>query len=85
MTKTLGLPLTYQWVRGREHVTVEEVLRNCLEKQPRDWTQGDKTRVHRRKCLTQDARCSVSAEADGLAADHTRHAVGVTAKRSNIS
>ncbi len=42
-------PLIEKWVQDREHVTVEQILRNCLEKQPRDWNQGDKNRVAR--CL----------------------------------
>jgi predicted P-loop ATPase len=42
-------PLIEEWVEGREHVTVEQVLRVCLEKLARDWTQGDKNRVAR--CL----------------------------------
>ena len=42
-------PLIEEWVQGHEHVTVNQILRNCLEKQPRDWNQGDKTRVAR--CL----------------------------------
>ncbi|HXI44187.1 MAG TPA: virulence-associated E family protein [Bryobacteraceae bacterium] len=42
-------PLIEKWVEGREHVTLEQILRDCLDKQPRDWTHGDKTRVAR--CL----------------------------------
>jgi predicted P-loop ATPase len=42
-------PLIKVWIQGFEHASVEQVLLNCLEKQPRDWTQGDKARVAR--CL----------------------------------
>ena len=42
-------PLIEDWVQGREHVTVERVLRDCIGKQPKDWTQGDKARIGR--CL----------------------------------
>jgi hypothetical protein len=37
------------WIQEREHVSVEQILRSCLEKQPKDWTQTDKNRVAR--CL----------------------------------
>lgn len=40
-------PLIEKHLEGRDHVTIEEILRRCLEKQPRDWTQGDKARVAR--------------------------------------
>lgn len=42
-------PLIEDWVQGREHVTVELVLGDCIEKQAKDWTQGDKARIGR--CL----------------------------------
>ncbi len=42
-------PLIEDWVDGREYVTVDQILRNCIEKVPRDWNQGDKNRVAR--CL----------------------------------
>jgi predicted P-loop ATPase len=42
-------PLVEEWVQGRERVTLDQILRDCLGKEPRDWTQGDKTRVAR--CL----------------------------------
>jgi predicted P-loop ATPase len=42
-------PLIADWIEGYESVTVDQVLRSCLEKQPRDWNQGDKNRVAR--CL----------------------------------
>ena len=40
-------PLIEKWIDGREHVTVEQVLTNCLEKPARDWTQSDKNRIAR--------------------------------------
>jgi predicted P-loop ATPase len=42
-------PLIADWADGREYVTVEQILRNCFEKQPKDWSQGDKARIGR--CL----------------------------------
>ena len=42
-------PIIEEWLQDRDHVTVEQILRNCVNKEPRDWTQGDKTRVAR--CL----------------------------------
>jgi hypothetical protein len=42
-------PLIEDWVQGREHVTVDQILRDCIEKLPKDWNQGDKNRVAR--CL----------------------------------
>jgi hypothetical protein len=30
-------------------VSVEQILRDCLKKEPKDWTQGDKNRIAR--CL----------------------------------
>lgn len=42
-------PLIDVWLEGREYATVEQILRDCLDKLPRDWTQGDKSRVAR--CL----------------------------------
>ncbi len=42
-------PLIEDWVQGREHVTVDLILRDCIEKLPKDWNQGDKNRVAR--CL----------------------------------
>jgi len=42
-------PLVEEWIQGYEHVTVEQILRKCLDKQHRDWSQGDKSRVGR--CL----------------------------------
>jgi predicted P-loop ATPase len=42
-------PLIEEWVKGREHVTVDQILRDCIEKLPRDWNQRDKNRVAR--CL----------------------------------
>lgn len=38
-----------RWVQDREYVTVDQILRDCFEKLPRDWSQGDKNRVAR--CL----------------------------------
>ena len=37
------------WIQDREDVTLEQILRDCFEKLPRDWHQGDKNRVAR--CL----------------------------------
>jgi predicted P-loop ATPase len=42
-------PLVEEWIQGREHVTVDQILRACIDKQPRDWNMGDKSRVAR--CL----------------------------------
>ncbi|HEY7338316.1 MAG TPA: virulence-associated E family protein [Bryobacteraceae bacterium] len=42
-------PLIQNWVEDRHYVTVEQILSGCVEKQTRDWTQGDKNRVAR--CL----------------------------------
>ena len=42
-------PLIADWIEGREYVTIDQILRSCIEKMPRDWNQGDKTRVAR--CL----------------------------------
>ncbi len=42
-------PLIEAWIEGRENVTVEQILRSCIEKQPKDWTQADKARIGR--CL----------------------------------
>ena len=42
-------PIIGDWAQDREYVTVEQVLSHCVDKQPRDWTQGDKNRVAR--CL----------------------------------
>jgi predicted P-loop ATPase len=42
-------PLIEDWVGDRSQVTVEQILRNCVEKRHCDWTQGDKNRVAR--CL----------------------------------
>jgi hypothetical protein len=42
-------PLIDDWVQGRDHVTVEQILGNCIEKLSRDWTQSDKNRIAR--CL----------------------------------
>jgi putative DNA primase/helicase len=38
-----------EWVQGREYITVEQILRDCIEKLSRDWTQSDKNRIAR--CL----------------------------------
>jgi putative DNA primase/helicase len=42
-------PLIANWADGREYVTVEQILRHCFEKLPKDWSQGDKARIGR--CL----------------------------------
>jgi predicted P-loop ATPase len=42
-------PLIADWIEDRGHVTVEQVLRNCVDKPSRDWNQNDKSRVAR--CL----------------------------------
>jgi predicted P-loop ATPase len=42
-------PLIEEWVQGRDHVTAEHILRSCIEKLSRDWTQSDKNRIAR--CL----------------------------------
>jgi predicted P-loop ATPase len=42
-------PLIADWIEDRGHVTVEQVLRNCVDKPSRDWNQSDKSRVAR--CL----------------------------------
>jgi predicted P-loop ATPase len=42
-------PLIGEWVQDREYVTVDQVLRTCVEKLPSGWNQGDKNRVAR--CL----------------------------------
>lgn len=41
--------LIEDWIQGRQQVTVEGVLGDCLSKPPKDWTQGDKARIGR--CL----------------------------------
>jgi putative DNA primase/helicase len=41
--------LIEDWVEGREYVTIAQILRTCIEKLSRDWTQSDKNRVAR--CL----------------------------------
>jgi predicted P-loop ATPase len=40
-------PLIQKWVEDRQYVTVEQILNDCVQKQARDWTQGDKSRVAR--------------------------------------
>lgn len=42
-------PTTEDWVKGREYVTMAQILGSCLDKQLRDRNQGDKNRVAR--CL----------------------------------
>jgi putative DNA primase/helicase len=42
-------PLIADWAEDREYVTVDQILRNCIDKQPKDWSQGDKARIGR--CL----------------------------------
>jgi len=41
--------LIEEWIEGREYVTIEQILRLCIQKQPSDWNQGDKNRIAR--CL----------------------------------
>jgi predicted P-loop ATPase len=42
-------PLIESWIEGRDYVTVDQILHSCIEKLPKDWNQGDKTRIGR--CL----------------------------------
>lgn len=58
-------PLIQGWIKGRNHVSIEQILRDCLQKQPKDWTQADKTRIARcfralgwtRKRAPKDKQC----------------------------
>jgi predicted P-loop ATPase len=40
-------PIIELWIEGREDVTVEQILADCLKKQAKDWAQPDKSRVAR--------------------------------------
>jgi len=42
-------PVIEKWIGGREYVTIDQILGNCLEKSIKDWGQRDKNRVAR--CL----------------------------------
>jgi predicted P-loop ATPase len=42
-------PLIADWLQGREYVTVDQILRQCIERQPKDWSHADKARIGR--CL----------------------------------
>ena len=40
-------PVIEQGIEGREYVTMEQILTECLDKPKKDWTQGDKNRIAR--------------------------------------